>query len=105
MYPKFFEDKIIINVHKYNEIYILLFRYFNIETRTVVFGDRGDCCGGNQYYLHHLFNSLFDRLLQGKEGTKWVIIFTVNWPGLTFGLTPSLNLFQVWKADPNFGRC
>lgn len=70
MYPKFFEDKIIINVHKYNEIYILLFRYFNIETRTVVFDDRGDCCGGNQYYLHHLFNSLFDRLLQGKEGTK-----------------------------------
>lgn len=101
MYPKFFEDKIIINVHKYNKVYILLFiRYFDIGTRTVVFDDHGDCCGGDQYYLHHLFNCVFDRLLQGKECTKWVIISTENWLGLIFGLTPSSNLFHVWKTWP-----
>lgn len=105
MYPKFFEDKIIINVHKYSKVYILLFiRYFDIGTRTVVFDDHGDCCGGDQYYLHHLFNCVFDRLLQGKEGTKWVIISTENWLGLIFGLTPSSNLFHVWKTGPNNGR-
>uniref|UniRef100_K1QIS2 Uncharacterized protein n=1 Tax=Magallana gigas TaxID=29159 RepID=K1QIS2_MAGGI len=65
------EDKIIINVHKYNEVCILLFiRYFDIGTRTVVFDDHGDCCSRDQYYHHHLFNRVFDCLLQGKEGTK-----------------------------------
>lgn len=64
----------IINVHKYNEVCILLFiRYFDIGTRTVVFDDHGDCCSRDQYYQHHLFNRVFDYLLQGKEGTKWVI--------------------------------
>lgn len=71
IYPKFYEDKIIINVHKYNEVCILLFiRYFDIGTRTVVFDDHGDCCSRDQYYQHHLFNRVFDYLLQGKEGTK-----------------------------------